>query len=139
MTRYATTHADQLSPINQNPGAPYLARFPRDVGYHEPQFSSSGSTTYSRGLRPFRPNATSSSDPFKPESSPGRKSGGNIPCRGVPQTAHASAFNVISAPQHAQKAAISLISPIALACWMNGATGKIQAHVNQATSEARRR
>ena len=31
---------------------------------------------------------------------------GNIPCRGVPQTGHASALRVISAPQHVQKAAI---------------------------------
>jgi hypothetical protein len=31
---------------------------------------------------------------------------GNIPCRGVPQTGHASARRVISAPQHVQKAAI---------------------------------
>jgi hypothetical protein len=59
-----------------------------------------------------------------------------MPCRGVPQTAHASAFNVISAPQHAQKAAISIISPIALACWMNGPTAKIQAH-HTAICEAR--
>jgi len=49
-----------------------------------------------------------------------------MPCRGVPQTAHASAFNVISAPQHAQKAAISVISPTTLALWMNQATAKIQ-------------
>jgi hypothetical protein len=30
-----------------------------------------------------------------------------MPWRGVPHTGHASAFNLISAPQHAQKAAIS--------------------------------
>jgi hypothetical protein len=33
------------------------------------------------------------------------KSGGDIPCRGLPHTRHASAFKVISAPQHEQKAA----------------------------------
>jgi hypothetical protein len=33
------------------------------------------------------------------------KSGCDIPCRGVPHTGHVSAFKVISAPQHAQKAA----------------------------------
>jgi hypothetical protein len=37
----------------------------------------------------------------------GGGSGCNIPCRGAPQTGHASAFKVISAPQHVQKAATS--------------------------------
>jgi hypothetical protein len=54
--------------------------------------------------------------PFVPASSvgvsvailnAGCRSGCNIPCRGVPQTAHASAFKPISAPQHEQKAAMS--------------------------------
>jgi hypothetical protein len=35
------------------------------------------------------------------------RSGCDIPCRGAPHTGHASAFRVISAPQHAQKAATS--------------------------------
>jgi hypothetical protein len=33
------------------------------------------------------------------------KSGGNIPCCGVPHTGHVPPFKVISAPQHVQKAA----------------------------------
>jgi hypothetical protein len=49
-----------------------------------------------------------------------------MPCRGVPQTGHASAFKVISAPQHEQKAAIFLTLQNSYGLWMNAGTAKIQ-------------
>ena len=61
-----------------------------------------------RGLRGF--SSLPASCCGAPGSNIGRRSGGNIPCRGVPQTAQASAFKVISAPQHAQNAAIIIYS-----------------------------
>jgi hypothetical protein len=49
-----------------------------------------------------------------------------MPWRGVPHTGHASAFNLISAPQHAQKAAISFALHNCFVCWMSAATARIQ-------------
>jgi hypothetical protein len=60
-----------------------------------------------------------------PRSRAGCRSVGNIPCRGVPQTGHASAFKPSSAPQHEQKAAM-FSSPLAVSLWMNPETGRIQ-------------
>jgi hypothetical protein len=48
---------------------------------------------------------TSSGDASVLTSKASNKSGCAIPCLGVPHTGHASAFKVISAPQHPQKAA----------------------------------
>ena len=49
-----------------------------------------------------------------------------MPCRGVPQTGHASAFNWISAPQHEQKAAMFLILPKdCYGLWMKAARARI--------------
>jgi len=42
-----------------------------------------------------------------PTPNASNKSACDIPCWGVPDTGHASAFKVISAPQHDQKAATS--------------------------------
>jgi len=49
-----------------------------------------------------------------------------MPCRGVPQTGHASAFNVISAPQHEQKAAMFLTLQNCYGLWMKAGRAKIQ-------------
>ncbi len=79
---------------------------------------------HSRGLRGF--SSLPASCCGAPGSNIGRRSGGSIPCRGVPQTAQASAFKVISAPQHAQKAAIIIYSlQIAFAYWTILAAAKI--------------
>jgi hypothetical protein len=57
---------------------------------------------------------------------PRGRSGCNIPCRGLPQIGHASAFKVISAPQHAQKAATSSVSTNAMSLLMNVRRAKIR-------------
>jgi hypothetical protein len=77
--------------------------------------------------RSFRSISTCSSEDFPPTSSAGRASGGNIPCRGVPQTGHDSAFKVISAPQHAQKAATSFSLRSSFSILMNAASVTIRA------------
>jgi hypothetical protein len=53
-------------------------------------------------------------------------SGCDIPCLGTPQTGHASAFKVISAPQQAQKAAMSLISKLVMVLWMKAGIARIR-------------
>lgn len=60
------------------------------------------------------------------------RSFGNIPWRGVPQTAHTSAFNVISAPQQVQNAATLFPPQIALVIWMSGGPAKIHPDTTRA-------
>src|ERR1700761_6420780 len=59
--------------------------------------------------RPCRGFTGSSSDPSR--SAFGCRFAGIIPWRGALQIGHASAFKVISAPQHEQKAAMTQILP----------------------------
>jgi hypothetical protein len=56
-------------------------------------------------------------------------SDGSEPWRGVPQSGHASAFKVISAPQHVQKAAMPVRPPDFYPCLMNTAMQRIRDRV----------
>jgi hypothetical protein len=67
-----------------------------------------------------RPSSATNSSPISSGVNPSAR---NIPCRGVPQTRHASSFAVISAPQHPQKAAIASLP---VCCWMTPRRPKIR-------------